>query len=50
MATKYGTEAFIEWARIKGTSDGIKKALLVIVVVGIAYMVLNEYEFVGTLD
>lgn len=50
MATKYGVEAFIEWAKIKGRTQGAKRTFFAIAAIIIIYLVLNEYVFVGTLE
>jgi hypothetical protein len=46
MATKYGVDAFIEWAKIKGRRRGIKLALFGVTALVIVGLVLNEYVFV----
>ena len=50
MATKYGVEAFIEWAKIKGRTQSAKRALFGVAAVVVIYLVLNEYVFKGTLS
>ena len=49
MATKYGINAFIEWAKIKGRTQGVKRTIFAVTGIVILYLVLNEYVFIDTL-